>query len=76
MTLPSGTFETTIFNDVRDLLDLRDIALPGEQFRRDGEVARLGETTAEVLDVFVDMAKISSTTRTTGKGPPFSGIAR
>jgi len=38
----------------RRVVDVRHVALARVQFRRDGEVPRLGEAAADVLDVFVD----------------------
>ena len=41
-------------DDLLDVLDLRDVPLPGVQLGGDGQVAELGEPAADVLDVLVD----------------------
>lgn len=40
--------------DILEIRDLRDVALPGVEFRRDGVIAGLGQTAAEILDMLMD----------------------
>src|SRR5277367_5402270 len=49
-----GHFTDDLGDDVLKVRDIRNIALPGEQFWRNREVAQLGKPPADVLNVFVN----------------------
>ena len=70
MTWASGTLRDDL-EDLLEVLELRDVPLPGVHLGGDGEVAELGEPPADVLDVLVDAEDLLDDQDGRERAPPW-----